>query len=135
MVKKLMEIKTGIKGKTELVVSDNITAESMGSGLLPVFATPYMIAMMENTCSNSMLEYMEDGWGTVGTKVDIEHLAATPVGMKVVCESELIEVDRRRLVFTVTCRDEIGEIGRGKHERFIINNEKFMAKCQEKLNK
>ena len=128
-----MEIKTGIKGYTELTVTDAMSAKELGSGLLPVYSTPSLVAMMENTCSNSMLDYMDEGWGTVGISLDIKHTAATPIGMKVHAESELIEVDGRRLVFDVKAYDECGEIGYGKHERFIINNEKFMSRVNAKL--
>ena len=128
-----MEIKTGIKGYTELTVTDQMSAKELGSGLLPVYSTPSLVAMMENTCSNSMLDYMDEGWGTVGISLDIKHTAATPIGMKVHAESELIEVDGRRLVFDVKAYDECGEIGHGIHERFIINNEKFMSRVNAKL--
>lgn len=99
-----------------------------GSGLVEVFATPAMIALMENTCYKSVMEFLPEGYGTVGTKVDIVHIKATAVGKKVSCKSELIEIDRKRLVFSVKAFDEDGEIGSGIHERFIINVEKFMGK-------
>ena len=95
---------------------------------MEVYATPAMVGLMEKTCLNSVLEFLPEGHGTVGVKIDIVHSKATPVGMEVVCESELVEVDRRRLVFQVVARDEEGEIGKGSHERFIIDTEKFMAK-------
>ncbi|MDD2634744.1 MAG: thioesterase family protein [Bacteroidales bacterium] len=125
-----MEIKInlGIKGKAEQIVSYEDTAAKLGSGLVEVFATPAMVAMMENTCMNSVLPYLPTGFGTVGTKINITHTKASPVGMRVFCKSELIEIDRKRLVFEVIAKDEIGEIGRGKHERFIIDIEKFMNK-------
>ena len=78
---------------------------------------------------------MEEGSGTVGTLLDVKHMAPTPVGMKVTCETELIEVDGRRLVFSVKASDETGVIGEGTHERFIIQNEKFQTKADAKLNK
>lgn len=128
-------LKAGIKGKVEKKVEEDNLASSMKSGLLPVFATPCMVALMEETAWRSVEPYMEEGCGTVGTSVNIKHLAATHLGMKVYCESELTEVDGRRLVFDVKVYDEEGIIGEGSHERFIINNEKFTAKANSKGNK
>lgn len=123
-----MEIEKGLKGHEGQVVVYDDTAAKYGSGLVEVFATPAMIAMMEKTCYRSVLPFLPEGFGTVGTKVDIVHTKATPIGMKVFCESELVEVDRRRLVFEVIVKDEEAEIGRGRHERFIIDIDKFMGK-------
>ncbi len=123
-----INIQRGIKGHQEEFVTYENTAAKYGSGLVEVYATPAMVALMENTCMKSILPFLPQGFNTVGTKVNIEHLKATPIGMKVWCDSELIEVDRRRLVFRVTAFDEKGEIGRGIHERFIIEVEKFMSK-------
>ena len=78
---------------------------------------------------------MDDGFGTVGTLVDIRHLAASPIGAHIRCESELIEIDRKRLVFTVRVYDDFELVGEGRHERFIISNERFMAKIDDKLSK
>lgn len=125
-------LKEGIKGRVEKQVGDDNIAATMGSGLLPVFATPAMVALMEETAWRSVEEFMEDGCGTVGTSLDIKHLAATPKEMKVWCESELVKVDGRRLVFDVKVHDESGIVGEGTHERFIINNEKFLAKAVAK---
>jgi len=123
-----VQIPTGVKGKEEMVVSFEDTAARYGSGLVEVFATPALVALMEKTCLTSVLPYLADGHGTVGVKVDIVHSKATPIGMKVTCESTLMEVDRRRLVFELVAVDEKGEIGRGRHERFIIDTRKFMEK-------
>ena len=125
----------GIKGSMEITVTDELTAISAGSGLLPVYGTPFMVALMENTAKDSVAPYLEDGQGTVGIKINVDHSAATPVGMKVTCESELVEVDGRKLVFNIVAFDEAGEIGRAYHERFVINNEKFLAKTNAKLGK
>ena len=123
-----IQIPIGVRGKEEIVVDYENTAARYGSGLVEVFATPAMVALMEKTCLTSVLSYLPEGHGTVGVKVDITHNKATPVGMKVTCESNLIEVDRRRLVFELVARDEKGEIGKGRHERFIIDTKKFMEK-------
>ena len=125
----------GTKGKVETVVNDSNTAKFVGSGSLDVFATPNMIGLMEQAAQMSVADYLEEGQGTVGTKIEVSHDAATPLGMKVWAESELVEVDRRRLVFEVAAYDECGLIGKGIHERFIINNEKFLAKVNAKAGK
>lgn len=122
----------GLKGLKTVTVTPEITAKAMNSGALEVFATPAMIALMENTACESISEYLEDGTGTVGTLVNVRHLSATPVGMTVTCETELTEADGRRLVFSVKAYDDAGLIGEGIHERFIINNEKFLTKANMK---
>lgn len=124
----------GIKGREETIVSEANSAKTMGSGTLNVFATPAMTALMEETAWKSVAPYLEEGCGTVGTLLNITHDAPTPFGMKVWCESELVEVDGRRLVFQVTAYDEKGKIGGGRHERFIIQNEKFQAKADKKAD-
>ncbi len=125
-------METGIKGKKERIVPYEQTAEYISSGLLPVFATPCMIQFMEETARTSVEPYLADGQSTVGTSVNIKHLASTFVGCKVTCESELTEIDRRRLVFSVKVYDDKELLGEGTHERFIIDNAKFIAKLEEK---
>ncbi|WP_194611249.1 thioesterase family protein [Clostridium vitabionis] len=125
---------TGIRGRQETVVTLENCAKTMGSGALEVFATPAMIALIEETCWKSVQPELAEGEGTVGTKLDVAHIASTPVGLRVWCESELTEIDRRRLVFKVEVFDEKTKIGEGTHERFIINNEKFFAKAEAKKN-
>ena len=124
---------TGIKGYKEITVTKELTAISLGSGDLEVYATPAMIAIMEETASESVKSKLEVGQGSVGTYIAIKHLAATPIGMRVRCESELVEVDGRRLVFNITAYDEKDKIGEGTHERFIISNDKFQSKVNSKL--
>lgn len=128
-------LKEGIKGTQEIVVTEALTAAAFGSGTLPVYATPAMIALMENTAYKSVEEYLEEGSGTVGTLMNVKHMAATPVGMKVTCETELMKVEGRALTFSVKAYDECGLIGEGTHERFIIIEEKFLGKTNQKLNK
>ena len=128
----MKELKTGIKGKEEMTVTERDTAKVYGSGALEVFGTPAMIALMEKTALNSILPYLDEGEGSVGTALNVKHVAATPVGRTVVCESELIEVDRKRLTFSVTAHDEAGLIGEGTHERFVIVNDRFLQKAAER---
>lgn len=116
-------------------VTENDTAKVFGSGELEVLATPKMIALMEESSYKCVADGLDAGASTVGTYLDVKHLAATPVGMKVKVESTLTEVDGRRLVFSVKAYDESGLIGEGKHERFIVFSEKFVAKTYAKLNK
>ena len=128
----MKDVQTGIKGLQEITVTESDTAAVYGSGSLEVFGTPAMIALMEKTALNSIVPYLDETEGSVGTALDVKHTAATPVGMKVTCESELVEVDRKRLVFRLSVRDEAGPIGEGTHERFVIDNEKFMQKAEGK---
>ena len=120
----------GITGKQTITVTEEKTAQAT----LPVFATPAMIALMENTASKSVEAKLDEGAGTVGTLINVKHVAATPVGMDVTCETKLVEVDRKRLVFEVKAYDAAGVIGEGTHERFIIDNERFLAKAEAKKN-
>ena len=127
-------METGIRGEPMIIVTEQQTAKYLGSGELAVFATPCMIALMENTAYKSVQPFLDPGQGTVGTLLNVKHLAATPVGMEVRCETRLIEIDRKRLVFEVEAFDACGLIGEGTHERFIIDNQKFMQKANGKLN-
>jgi predicted thioesterase len=128
-----MSVTVGLKGRAETVVTDANTAQAACSGALPVFGTPFMCALMEEAAWKSIAPHLEPGQSTVGTKLDISHDSATPVGMKVWAESEITEVDGKRLVLTVAAFDERGPIGRGTHERFIVTDERFLAKCAKKL--
>ena len=125
-------LQTGIKGKMERTVTEELTAIVMGSGELPVFATPAVVALAEETAWRSVATELEKGQGSVGIKMTLSHIAATPLGMKVWCETELTEIDRKRLVFTVEAYDEAGKIAEGIHERFIVDNEKFLFKAEQK---
>ena len=126
-------IETGIQGHKEQIVTPEMSAARVGSGLVDVFATPMLVALVEQTCYESVLPHLDEGQGTVGTLVNVSHLSATPIGKRVWCDSELTEVDRRRLVFSVKAYDEYGTIGEGTHERFIIDTAKFMDKLNSKL--
>ncbi len=127
-----MPLTPGIKGSASCVVGPEDTAKALGSGAVDVFSTPKLVALMEKAALLSVRDYLDEGMDTVGTHLDISHSAATPVGMTVRAESELIEVDRRRLVFSVKAWDETELVGEGTHERFIIDRDKFLAKCSTK---
>ena len=122
----------GIKGYSELTVTEEMAAKNVGSGTLMVFATPAMIALMEKTAWESVQPELEEGSGTVGTALNVKHVAATPMGMKVTCETELTKVAGRALTFSIKAYDEAGLIGEGTHERFVVYNEKFQAKADAK---
>ena len=128
-----MPLSPGIKGSSGCTVTLADTAKALGSGGLDVLSTPKLIALMENAALTAVRPYLEEGTETVGTRLEVSHLAATPVGMAVRAEAELIEIDRRRLIFSVKAWDEAELIGEGRHERFIVQTEKFLAKCSAKL--
>lgn len=118
----------GLRHSVQLAVEPKDTAAVYGSGALEVFATPAMIALMEKACLECVADKIGVGNTTVGTAVNIKHLKASPVGATIRCEVELIEVDRRRLVFEVKCFESETLIGEGVHERFVVDSEKFMSK-------
>lgn len=124
-------LETGIQGQGELIVSEANTAEALGSGSLAVLATPAMIALMEKTARLSVAPHLEEGQSTVGTMLNVTHSAASPVGARITCKTELVEIDRRRLTFHVACYGPDGLIGEGTHDRFIIDEARFMAKLQK----
>ena len=125
-------IQIGIKGHEEAVVTEDMLASNVGSGLVKVYSTAMMIALIEKAAVLSVEPYLEQGQGSVGTLVNVSHCSATPLGMKVHAETELVEIERRRLVFKVAAYDERGLIGEGMHERFIIDNARFQAKADSK---
>jgi len=127
-------LKIGMNAKMEIVVKESETAASYGSGGVRVYATPAMIGLIENTSLNAVDPFLPEGYATVGTHLDVKHLAATPVGMKVTATAELIEIDRKKLVFKVEAFDEKDKIGEGTHSRFIIEKEKFLKMTEEKAS-
>ena len=125
-----MALTPGMKGEATTTVVYENTAASVGAGGVAVFGTPMMIALMENAAWRAVADALETGDVTVGTRVDIRHLAATPLRQKVRAQAELIEVDGRRLVFQVEAYDEQQKIGEGQHERFIVNLKRFMSRMK-----
>lgn len=124
----------GIKGIAELTVYSNKLAVNVGSGSLKVFATPVMTMLMEKAACNCLADYMENDETTVGTELNIQHVSATPEGMKVYSEAVLTAINGREFTFEVTAYDEAGLIGKGTHKRFLVFGEKFTAKTKSKLN-
>ena len=124
-----------MKATVTEAVSEQNTALSVGSGSLRVYATPAMLALIEKAACKAIEGLLAEGETTVGTLLNVKHLAATPVGMQVSATAELIERDGRKFVFSVTASDECGVIGEGTHERFLVFSDKFTDKTYSKLNK
>ena len=126
----------GTKCQLEQTVTEELTATAVGSGALPVFGTPFMAAMMENAAMTCLQNFLEEGQGSVGTHLEISHDAPTPIGMNVWAEAEITAVSEngKMVDFTVKAWDEKGAIGSGTHTRAIIKNDKFLAKCNAKLD-
>lgn len=125
-------LKEGITGEAETIVSEDNTAIKMGSGTLPVFATPAMVATVEKAAWSSVAGELDEGQSTVGTAMTLSHESATPVGLKITAKTTLTAIDRRKLTFSWEAYDEAGIIGRGTHERFIVDNEIFVSKAERK---
>ncbi len=123
-------LREGANYTAKKTVAYEDTAAHYGSGLIEVFATPAMIALMENAAMHAALQGLPEGFNTVGTAVNIVHSKATPKGMNVAATATLTKIDGKRLLFNVVAEDEKGEIGRGTHERCIIDTAKFMNKIQ-----
>ncbi|SFH00140.1 Predicted thioesterase [Desulfotomaculum arcticum] len=129
----IAKIEIGLRGSAREEVSEKNTAIAYGSGSINVFATPAMIGLMENAALSSVDPLLPEGHSTVGIKVDVEHVAATPVGGFVEARSELLEIDGRRLIFKVEAFDGKDLVGSGRHERFIVTTERFLSKVKERL--
>lgn len=125
-------LKAGITGMASEIVDESNTAEAMKSGTLQVYATPSMAALMEQAAYKSVQDMLEPGQGTVGTRLELSHISATPMRQQVTAKSRLTSVDGRKLVFAVEAFDEAGKIGEGVHERFIVDNKSFQEKAENK---
>ncbi len=127
-----MNIDAGTKHEVKITVTDKITAEAMGSGSLAVFATPAMVALMEQAASELCEKYADEGTTTVGTALNIQHLAATATGAEVKAVATVTSCDGRKVTFDVEAYDNAGLIGKGTHERFCIKIDKFMQRAEER---
>lgn len=119
-------MKEGIEKELEIIVTPNDTATAYGSGLVEVFATPAMIALMEKTALQLVAPHLEEGKNTVGTEIAVKHIKATPLGKRVQSFAKLVEVNGPKLKFKVEAYDEDGLIGTGFHKRYIIDEKAFM---------
>ena len=128
----MSELIPGLKAETEITVTETDTAARWGSGLVPVYSTPALVGQIENTAVVALTGQLPAGQTTVGGRIDVRHLAPTPVGMKVRAAAELVEVEGRKLVFKIEAWDAVEKIGEATHERFIIDEAKFMARVQAK---
>jgi len=128
------ELKPGLSAEVRLTVADRHTARHLGTGNVYVLATPVMIGLMEGACIKAVDPRLPHGQQTVGVRVDVRHLAATPLGMQVVARGELVNIEGRKLTFKVEASDEKEKIGEGVHERFIIDVERFYNRVQNKAN-
>ncbi len=125
-------IPQGIENELTKLVTENDSASNCGSGLLPVFATPALVAFMEQTAHTSIGHLLPEGSTSVGAEINVKHLKATPLGMQVRCHSKLVESDGRRLVFNIEAYDEVAKIGEAVHIRYIVDSKRFMDKLGKK---
>jgi fluoroacetyl-CoA thioesterase len=128
-----MELRTGLQGSTEIVVGEEHTAPRVGSGRVHVLATPVMINLFEAAALAAIEHLLPEGCQSLGTHLDVRHIAATPVGMKVFASATVTRVDGRTVHFRVEARDEKDLIGDGIHERVVVNVAKFDQRVQRKL--
>lgn len=122
----------GLTGEVETIVTEADTAARWGSGLVPVFGTPALVGLMEGAAVQALAGHLPPGQTSVGGRMNVRHLAPTPVGMRVRARAELLEVQGRRLMFRVEAWDEAEQIGEATHERFVIDKERFVAQAKAK---
>lgn len=125
-------LKPGLSAEVEITVNDTDTAAHLGSGLVPVYATPALVALMENAAVCALKGFLPEGQTTVGGQIEVRHTAATPVGMKVRARAELITVDGRRLTFTIQAWDALEQIGEARHIRYLVQENQFMEQVSKK---
>jgi predicted thioesterase len=130
-----MDIRPGASGRAELVIGEEHTAPSIGSGKVRVLATPVMINLIEAAALAAVEHLLQPGYQSLGTHLDVHHIAATPVGMKVVATARVTRVEGRTVAFAVEARDEKDLIGHGTHERVVVNVAKFDQRVQQKLSR
>jgi predicted thioesterase len=127
-----LALEVGLTGAAQATVTEAVTAQALGSGSVPVYATPALVALLEEAAVDAVKLALEPGKTSVGTRVEISHLAATPIGLDVRAEARLVVVDGRRLVFDVVAHDPVERIAEGVHERVVVEEGRFLARVQEK---
>ena len=128
-----MEITIGLKGQASTLVEREDTAQEVGSGSLLVYATPCMVALMEGAACDAIADFLPEDKTSVGTMLNISHVAATPVGLEERAEAEVTAVEGSKLTFQISAYDESGLIGEGTHQRVIVNTQRFLDKTYDKL--
>ena len=128
-------LRSGLSGEASVLVDDSNTAIALGSGSVPVFATPAMAALVEAAAVQAVAEVLNDDQTTVGVYLDLQHLAATPTGLTVRAEAKLVQVEGRRLTFRVTAFDDVEQIGIGSHQRMLVETDRFLARTRAKQPK
>jgi fluoroacetyl-CoA thioesterase len=131
----MSELIPGLTAEIEHLVTDDDTASKWGSGLVPVFSTPALVGLMESAAVQALSASLAPGQTTVGGHIDVQHLAATPIGMQVRIRAELTAVEGRKLFFTIQAWDAVERIGEARHERFIVDEVKFLSRVQAKSKK
>jgi len=129
----MAELVPGLTGETETIVTEADTAAHLGSGTVPVLGTPTLVALMEGAAVRALVDHLPTDQTSVGGRIDVRHLAPTPVGMRVRAHAELMAVEGRRLVFHIEAWDEAEPIGKASHERFVVHGERFVAKAKAKI--
>ena len=127
------ELFPGLIGDLEQIITDEDTASRWGSGLVPVFSTPALVGLMEGAAVAALDGHLAVGQTSVGGRIDVHHLAATPVGMRVRARAELTAVEGRKLVFMIRAWDEVELIGEAEHERYVVDETRFLKRVQAKI--
>lgn len=130
-----MKLKPGLMGEASMTVQVGNTAAEVGSGSVPVFSTPMLVAIMENAAINALKEHLPEGSTTVGGRIECRHRAPTPIGMTVTARAQLVEVVKNKLVFKIEAYDELEKVGEAEHDRFVIDHQGFLKQNMEKKKK
>lgn len=126
------KLRSGLMAETCVMVDETNTAIALGSGTVPVFATPAMAALVEAAAVKAVADVLNEDQTTVGVYLDLQHLAATPIGLTVRAEARLVQVEGRRLTFRVAVFDDVEQVGAGSHQRMLVDTERFLSRTQGK---